>query len=279
MSIFERTAVLRALKAVLKRTLFRPGTTVRILRGPLRGYQYVLSEEAGWAPIYGGWEPAATKAYQRFISSGSVVFDLGANTGMHTLLFSKLVGQRGRVVAFEPLPENVAILHRLLALNDIGNVEIRAEALSDVPGRSSFKLGIDSKQGSLVGIGREAGKEITVDVESLDNIIERGLPAPDFVKIDIEGKESAALMGFRRTIARTYPSFAIELHTPAEDVRVGMFLADHGYKLYRLRDGTSIKKTKQKEILAPIHRYDIGWPNDDGVWGTIIAVHSTNNFV
>src|SRR5262249_50318648 len=163
--------------------------------------------------------------YQRFVSPGSVVFDLGANTGIHTLLFSKLAGRQGRVVAFEPLPENATILRSLLALNDVTNVEIRTEALSDASGRATFKLGMDPKQGSLVGIGRETGTEITVDLESLDNLIERGLPTPDFVKIDIEGAESAALAGFRRNIARTYPSFAIELHTPEEDVRVGIFLA------------------------------------------------------
>ena len=275
MSIFERTAVLEALKVVLKRTIFRPGRTVRVLHGPLRGYRYVISEAAGWASIYGGWEPTATQAYQRFVLPEFVVFDLGANTGMHTLLFSKLVGRQGRVVAFEPFPENAAILRSLLALNAVTNVDIRTEALADASGRSTFKLGTDPKQGSLVGIGGETGKEITVDVESLDNLIERGLPAPDFVKIDIEGAESAALAGFRQKIAQTYPSFAIELHTPEEDVRVGTFFAEHGYKLYRLRDATSVKKTGQKELLAPIHQYDVGWPNDEGVWGTIFAVHST----
>ena len=167
------------------------------------------------------------------------------------------------------------MLRALLALNDVTNVDIRAEALADASGRSTLKLGTDPKQGSLVGIGRETGKEITVDMESLDNLIEGGLPAPDFVKIDIEGAESAALAGFRRKIAQTYPSFAIELHTPAEDVRVGTFFAEHGYRLYRLRDATSVKKTGQKELLAPIHQYDVGWPNDEGVWGTIFAVHST----
>jgi hypothetical protein len=132
MSIVERTAVLKALKAVLKRTLFRPGRTVRILYGPLRGSRYVISEAAGWASIYGGWEPTATQTYQRLVLPGSVV--LGANTGMHTLLFSKLVGHHGHVVAFEPLPENAAILRSLLALNEVTNVEIRTEALADASG-------------------------------------------------------------------------------------------------------------------------------------------------
>ena len=140
MSIFERTAVLEALKVVLKRTIFRPGRTVRVLHGPLRGYRYVISEAAGWASIYGGWEPTATQAYQRFVLPESVVFDLGANTGMHTLLFSKLVGRQGRVVAFEPFPENAAILRSLLALNAVTNVDIRTEALADASGRSTFKL-------------------------------------------------------------------------------------------------------------------------------------------
>jgi FkbM family methyltransferase len=274
MSVFEESAVLRLVKRILQHTVLRPGTTARIIRGPLRGYRYVISSETGWAPLYGGWEPGAAAVYKRLVQRGDIVFDIGANTGIHSLLFSKLVGPKGHVVAFEPLPENVAILKHVLGLNRVVNVRVERLAIAATTGEMRFKRGKDAKQGSLIGTGLETGEELEVYVQTLDNLIDTGAPAPNFVKVDVEGAESAVLAGFTKNIGRTNPTFAVDLHTPAQDVRVGAFFNQHGYNLFRVRDATSAGKADQRELLVPIPRWDVGWPNPDGVWGTVVAIHS-----
>jgi FkbM family methyltransferase len=224
----------RALKAVLKRTLYRPGTTATILWGPLRGCRYVVNERSGWAVIHGGWEPDEQRVFQQLIRPGQVVYDLGANTGIHALLFSRLVGPAGRVFAFEPLAENIAEIERLKILNGVTNMVVLGQAVSDHSGVTQFLIGMHPKQGSLVGIGRQTGQRVEVPIASLDDLIDGGLPPPDFVKMDIEGAESLALDGFARSLATIRPTLQIELHSLDQNRKVGAFFAKRDYRLFRV---------------------------------------------
>ena len=65
----------------------------------------------------GCWEPFETALFQQFIGVGDSVVDAGANLGYFSVLASALVGEQGRVVAFEPEPRNAALLRDNLALN------------------------------------------------------------------------------------------------------------------------------------------------------------------
>ncbi|MBD1215178.1 MAG: FkbM family methyltransferase [Dolichospermum circinale Clear-D4] len=263
------------LKSLLKITIYRPGTTASILMGQLRGYKYIVNDNSGWASIYGGWESESQKIYCQLLQSGQTVYDLGANTGIHSVLFSKLVGSEGKVFAFEPLAENLIELNSIIEINGISNIHIIGKAVGNTIGTLKFKIGKHNKQGSLVGIGCETGDEVEVEITTLDNLIDEGLSLPDFIKIDIEGAESEALYGFSNFIKKSCPSFAIDLHTPEQDIKVGKFFLDYGYKLYRLNSPMSKKLTKQRKLLAEIPRLDLGWPDSKGVWGTIIAIHPT----
>lgn len=275
MSIFENNHVLGIAKKILKATIYRPGSIATILAGPLRGCKYAISDYSGWAPIYGGWEPEAQRAYEALVLDGQTVFDLGANTGIHSLLFAKLVGPAGRIIAFEPLPANVDEINRTISLNGVSNVTIVAKAVGSDDGVASFKVGKHGKQGSLVGIGCESGTSSEVIVITLDSFVEQSGVLPDFIKIDIEGAESRALEGFSRCVNRSFPTFAIDLHTPEQDLLVGKWLNEAGYGAYRLvRPGfRPFLKTPLQEYFRPIPRMDLGWPAPDGIWGTIIAVH------
>jgi FkbM family methyltransferase len=258
-------------KAVLKRTVYRPGTIARVLWGPLRGARFMLRETPNWASIVGRWEPEAAKMYRQLIRPGDTVYDCGANVGIHSLLFSRLVGARGRVVAFEPLPAAARDIALNCALNAADNVTIAQQALSDQIGEDVFRLAQNTTQGSLSGLSGNAASEITVQVTTLDELIRKGLPPPDFIKMDIEGAEGAALMGFERVVD-SFPTFAIDLHTPEQDVHVGAFFARHGYEVYRLGDEVA-RREGQKELLRPVTVLDRGWPDREGIWGTVIGLH------
>ncbi len=266
-SIFNRNFFMNLFKRVLLATYFRKERIVTIIRGPLKGCRYAANPLSGWASIYGGWEPAAQKAYTRMVEKDKVVYDLGANVGIHSLLFSKLVGPQGVVIAFEPLPENVREIESIKSLNAADNIRIAPVAAGNADGTVAFKIGKLGKQGSLTGIGCETGQEISVRVAKLDSLVAKeGYPLPDFVKMDIEGGEADAIEGMSAILDRCAPVFFIDLHTPEQDVRVAALLGDRGYTIHRLSEASS------GPILMPIKNSRTGWPDPDGVWGTVVAV-------
>jgi Methyltransferase FkbM domain len=103
---------------------------------------------------------------------------------------------------------------------------------------------------------------------TLDEFIDGGAPPPNFVKIDIEGSEGPALCGFSTTIDNSRPIFSIDLHSPEQDEAVGRFLSQRGYALYRYPS----QQRNAIEQLTLVKDPNHGWPNPDGVWGTILAM-------
>src|SRR5438067_1581983 len=95
------------LKARLKKVVFANGRVLPIIKGPLNGYKYYVKPDVGFASVLGGWEKKSQVVYLGSILKDFIVFDVGANFGIHSLLYSKLVGEKGKVFAFEPLPDNI----------------------------------------------------------------------------------------------------------------------------------------------------------------------------
>jgi FkbM family methyltransferase len=258
-------------KQKLLNLVFPLGSVQRIRRGYLKGSKIRLSKNSLWSPIVGRWEPESQKLFTEIIKPGSVVYDLGANNGLHSLLFANLVGAKGRVFSFEPLKSNCDEIAENLRLNNIQNVEIVNAAVGDSNGEVTFHLGHHDKQGSLVGIGLETGREVKVKMITLDGFIANGNPAPDFIKIDIEGAESLALQGLSGKINEVKPLLYIELHTPEQDAKVGAFLLKNNYIAYRMTNNAGndlgIEGLEKIQDLTKTH------PHPQGIWGTILAMH------
>lgn len=248
------------------------GSKARILRGPLKGSRFIISNNSGWSPIVGRWEPESQALFQKVIYKGAVVYDLGANNGIHSLLFSQLAGPAGTVYSFEPLGTNCKEVEINAGLNNAKNIRIVNAAVSDKSGKMTFHLGLHDKQGSIVGIGVESGQDITVDVITLDEFMASGNLSPDFIKIDIEGAESLALVGFENSFDNIRPVLFIELHTPEQDRKVGEFLLRHGYIAFRLGSG-KYDETLGITDLEKIEDLSLIYPDPKGIWGTILAIH------
>lgn len=254
----------RLARSLITRLLVPPGSTATIFRGPLKGRRYTVDALSGWSHLYGGWEPDACEFYRRTVRQGMTVYDIGANTGMHTLLFSVLTGPGGRVYAFEPLPVNLDRIRDTLRLNDVLNVTIVDAAVSDTAGTAEFHQGPNNFQGSLI---QQGGGSITVRTATLDDLIAGGYPPPDLIKMDIEGAESLALAGYEKSIEAHRPIMAIDLHTPEQDLKVGAFLQRHRYRIHRLRG----PRERTARLLTEVRYADRPWPDPEGIWGTVIA--------
>ena len=132
-----------------------------------------------------------------------MVYDLGANNGLHSLLFANLVGSNGRVFSFEPLKSNCDEIKENLSLNNIGNVEIVNAAVGDSNGETTFYLGQHDKQGSVVGIGLQTGKEEKVKIITLDSFIDREINL--LVNGEVKYKARPGLKKHRLAVRVTNP--------------------------------------------------------------------------
>jgi FkbM family methyltransferase len=191
-------------------------------------------DPAGAAAGYalGTSEPLIQDALAELVPSGGVVWDVGANIGFYSLIASRLVGE-GRVVAFEPLPANQEAIRRNLALNGISNVELIGIALSDEEGTAQLEMHasptwakLDTSGDTTFKRDTETAGSVSVRVSTLDAQLAHA-PAPDVVKMDIEGAEVAALRGASKLLAEHRPTLICELH--GTNRAVTELLEAHGY--------------------------------------------------
>ncbi|MDO8469635.1 MAG: FkbM family methyltransferase [bacterium] len=218
-------------------------TVVPVLSGPLRGAWWVKG--SGNASYWlGTYEAKKQRAFFRSLHEADIVFDIGAHAGFYTLLASRAVGIRGKIVAFEPLPRNLAFLKRHCELNHCGNVKIIEAAVSDRSGTAYF----DTKEDSFSGLMADKTTDVQVKTTSLDDFISvMKCPVPNVIKIDVEGAESAVLHGATNTIRTGRPILFIAIHTDANRAECQTMLVGFGYDVVAL-DGFPLAETS--EILA-----------------------------
>lgn len=191
-------------------------------------------DPAGAAAGYalGTSEPVIQDAFADRVPPGGIVWDVGANVGFYSMIAARFVGD-GRVFAFEPLPANQAAIRRNAALNGLENVELIAVALSDAEGEADLELHgdptwakLDTSADTTFKRDSAVAGSVRVAVSTLDAQLAK-LPAPDLVKIDIEGAEVAALRGAVRLLDEVRPTLICELHGTNEPVAA--LLESHGY--------------------------------------------------
>jgi FkbM family methyltransferase len=192
-------------------------------------------------------EPESTRAFWRAIEPGMVVVDGGSNRGGYSMLAARRAGATGRVFAFEPEPENFARLSRRLAR--LRNVEPVQKAIAGRSGQATLHLDTFHAGHTL---SREVGNgaSVTVAVTSLDDFArERGLPALDVVKFDIEGAELEAITGMREMLSGPRrPVILCEVHAPLTPEQIAEALRAFGYRC-RLLDADFIGAPHQ----VPVH--------------------------
>ena len=191
------------------------------------------------------------------VRRGDVVIEAGANQGYYTALFSRLVGRRGRVHAFEPVPATFRALAANLGRRQrFDNVTLNRCALADSDGELIvFVPATDPAQASLVHHGAgswQAEQEIQAQpcaAVTIDGYLRsRGAAPPDFIKCDAEGAELRILQGAAETLRRRPPLLHLEINPdwsrdmgwqPAD---LPGYLQRFGYRDFVLVEDRSIRR-------------------------------------
>ena len=141
---------------------------------------------------------------------GMTVIEAGAYDGVTGIALARAVGTRGRVYAFEPVPEYYGVLQENLTRNKADNVKAVNQGLSDRTGTIAFY-----KHGDGSGITEEAGAERTrVKVTTVPDFLRKENVATriDLFNMDCEGSELHLLRGAKEILARDHPQIFCEVH-------------------------------------------------------------------
>ncbi|QDA62300.1 FkbM family methyltransferase [Hymenobacter jejuensis] len=213
---------------VSKRVRYRHGLTLHLHLGDwIQQNLYFL----------GAYEAREIAFLERYLKPGDVVFDVGANIGLHTLVAAKMVGPKGKVYAFEPFRQNFEHLQAHIQLNGLTNVVAAELAVSDTDGPLDFfapppnNSGMGSRYSQAVGSRPQVVQAVALDRYAAD------LPALNLVKIDIEGGELLALRGMRNLLATHKPKVVMEIdrsilqNAQLSDNEIVGFMAALGYHM------------------------------------------------
>lgn len=155
---------------------------------------------------------------------GDVAVDVGCFKGAYTYWMRRCVGAEGEVVAFEPQPRQVEYLRSVVGAMGWRNVEVVANGVSDAAGELKLFQPASGHEATFVELGGEhaALPTITVPVTTLDAFFAGRERQPAFIKIDVEGHESAVLEGARGLLEKSRPTILVECearHRADGDVR------------------------------------------------------------
>lgn len=200
--------------------------------------------------LYGICEKFETNFLEKKIKKNMVVLDLGANIGYYTLIAAKLVGEKGKVYAFEPAPDNFALLKKNIEVNGYKNVVLVQKAVSNKSGQTRLFLSQDPTC-HLIYDPHDNSKSVIVDVISLEDFFKNHNDKIDLIKMDIEGAEGWALQGMKNLIEKNKDMEIITEFRPFGLRKSGYppekYLSDLkelGFKLYDLNE--------QEEKIKPI---------------------------
>lgn len=206
------------------------------------------------------YEPLETGLLLRYVVPGTLVVDIGANIGYYTLLAARATGPGGQVIAFEPEPANRHLLSTNIALNGYGNVEVRAEAVSDREGEARLFLN-DVNRGDHRLIDPGDGRpSVRVKTVTLDTALKNVQAGRAFVKMDVQGHEWNAFQGMRETLARV-PQVALVTEfwprglsaSGADPRRLPEALRQDGFDLYLVDEKVGhIRPVTEDEAVAAV---------------------------
>lgn len=161
----------------------------------------------------GRWYDLPTQlALKKILKPGHAVVDIGANYGLMSLVSSSLVGNAGKIIAFEPNTEPRKRFKKNIFKNNISNIVVYNFALgSNENTLELFVPYINSGEGTFgtPGYSSQEGYKVQCEVKIGDKILQDLTFA--LIKIDVEGFEEAVLRGLEKTIERCNPIFIVEM--------------------------------------------------------------------
>jgi FkbM family methyltransferase len=199
------------------------------------------------------FEEENLKYMDRYLNKDSVVFDLGANVGNHTVYWGKITDSVGvkRIHAFEPVDQTFAILEKNVEINKLGDrVVMNKVGVGRGESRAVLRYAFDYGRvgNSELKISTDEKDEDTFKVISLDEYIKSPNFKDDYIdliKIDVEGFEEEVLLGAKETLEKYNPIIFIEAW-PENFEKIDKLLTSLNYRMEKKLEADNYLYIKQK---------------------------------
>ncbi len=171
--------------------------------------------------LYGSWERHSLRIWASLCSTASEILDIGANTGVYSLLARKN-NPSATIVALEPVPANADVLQVNVDANAAG-VIVERFAMSDRDGEAvmymlkdqlNYMTSVNDDRYALHPeiVGQSTVVPISIPIETWATLkTKHGLKGPELIKIDVEGHELAVMRSLHAHVAEHLPTILIEV--------------------------------------------------------------------
>lgn len=181
----------------------------------MRNYGNTIENELFWLGV-DGWEPFSTKAWKRLSKQSKIIFDVGANTGLYSLISGK-ANPGAKIYAFEPVELIFQRLNKNIKINEL-NVSSHRVALADEDGEGKIyaantisntfdQASLNNSKGTPVRVSA-----LTIKKQRMSHFIsDEGISNIDLMKIDVETYEGKVLLGMEQYLKVFKPTMLIEI--------------------------------------------------------------------
>jgi FkbM family methyltransferase len=206
----------------------------------MKHFGYEIENDIFWCGLTNGWEKMSIRLWIQLCKNSSVIFDIGANTGMYALA-AKAINPRATVYAFDPVHRVYDKLKQNIVLNnsDIIAVEMAASdsdgfaTIYDTLQEHTLSVAVNK---NLLPAGAKAS-EVRIETITLDSFIRKNnIQKIDLVKIDVETHEPQVLQGFKEHLSYFKPALIIEILTDEIGERVAKLTESLNYMYFNIDD-------------------------------------------
>lgn len=214
----------------------------------IKNYNYLYIEKVlFWKGLYGEWEKTSLKIWKELCKESDIIFDVGANTGVYSLL-AKSTNPSSIVYAFEPIKR---IYEKLAFNNDLNNYDISCinKAISNTDSKS-FIYDHDIEHTTTASLNKnsvgEANSNVIpteINLVKLDTFIsENSIERIDLLKIDVETFEVEVLEGLKENLYKFKPTMLIEILNETIAKGIQNIISEINYEYYNIDEKGSITK-------------------------------------
>lgn len=242
----------------------------------VRHWGYLIENRLFWQGLE-GWERISLRLWTLLARRSSVIFDIGANTGIYSLIAGS-VNSRARIVAVEPIARVYEKLLYNIELNGSRITPVNV-AMSDHDGKAPIYDHPDSEHVLAVSLRPDWHQQhvrtraIEIDVRTIPTVMQDlALDHVDLLKIDVEGHELNVLKGSRSIIERDRPAMLLELLSRETAEEIAALLVNVDYVFYSIDEKTwppvqidRLEKSRYYNVLicVPEVAREIGLPVRD----------------